>query len=117
MIAVLTSDLVEASRQRIERWTETEGIATPDDFLSRRERLPGDLVSFTETGKRLYRELKDFVYRHVIHSFPVSRTTATRGASSRGLPRLPREPAAPAGFRALGRSPKSSACAFSARWL
>jgi len=73
MIAVLTSDLVEASRQRIERWTETEGIATPDDFLARRDRLPGDLVSFSERGRRLYRELKDFVYRHVIHSFPVSR--------------------------------------------
>ncbi|MCA1580185.1 MAG: dNTP triphosphohydrolase [Acidobacteria bacterium] len=73
MIAVLTSDLVEASRHRIERWTETEGIATPDDFVARRERLPGDLISFSDRGKRLYRELKDFVYRHVIHSFPVSR--------------------------------------------
>jgi dGTPase len=73
MIAVLTGDLVEGARARIERWTDTEGIATPEDFLAHRERLPGDLVSFTETGKRLYRELKEFVYRHVIHSFPVSR--------------------------------------------
>ncbi|MDQ2980511.1 MAG: dNTP triphosphohydrolase [Acidobacteriota bacterium] len=73
MIAVLTGDLVQGARARIERWTDAEGIATPEDFLAHRERLPGDLVSFTETGKRLYRELKEFVYRHVIHSFPVSR--------------------------------------------
>jgi len=73
MIGVLTGDLIEGARARIERWTDTEGIATPEDFLAHRERLPGDLVSFTETGKRLYRELKEFVYRHVIHSFPVSR--------------------------------------------
>jgi dGTPase len=35
--------------------------------------MPGDLVGFSERGRRFYRELKDFVYRHVIHSFPVSR--------------------------------------------
>ena len=73
MIAVLTGELIEGARARIERWTDAEEIATPEDFLAYRERLPGDLVSFTETGKRLYRELKEFVYRHVIHSFPVSR--------------------------------------------
>ncbi|HXM75679.1 MAG TPA: HD domain-containing protein, partial [Thermoanaerobaculia bacterium] len=73
MIAVLTGELIEGARARIERWTDAEEIATPEDFLAHRERLPGDLVSFTETGKRLYRELKEFVYRHVIHSFPVSR--------------------------------------------
>jgi dGTPase len=73
MIAVLTSDLQEGSRSRIDRWLEAERIETPDDFLTRRDRLPGDLVTFTENGKSLYRELKEFVYRHVIHSFPVSR--------------------------------------------
>jgi dGTPase len=30
-------------------------------------------VGFTEPGKRLYAELREFVYRHIIHSFPVSR--------------------------------------------
>lgn len=73
MIAVLSSDLVEASGSRIEEWIESAGIRTADDFYARRERLPGDLVSFSERGRRLYRELKEFVYRHVIHSFPVSR--------------------------------------------
>jgi dGTPase len=73
MIAVLSADLVEASRSRIERWTEGHGVATPEDFLSWREKMPADLVSFSERGQRLYRELKAFVYRHIIHSFPVSR--------------------------------------------
>jgi dGTPase len=72
-IAVLSADLVEASRARIEGWTESHAVATPEDFASWRERMPGDLVGFSERGRRFYRELKDFVYRHVIHSFPVSR--------------------------------------------
>jgi len=73
MIAVLTSDLVEASRARLEKWLDSSGVSTPDHFYARRDRLPGDLVAFSERGKRLYAELKEFVYRHVIHSFPVSR--------------------------------------------
>ncbi len=73
MIAVLSADLVEHSRGRIDGWLDAERIGSPADFESRRESLPGDLVGFSETGKRYYRELKDFVYRHVIHSFPVSR--------------------------------------------
>jgi dGTPase len=73
MIAVLTADLVEASRARIEQWLEASRISTSDDFYSWRERLPGDLVTFSEKGRGYYRELKDFVYRHIIHSFPVSR--------------------------------------------
>ena len=72
-IAVLSADLVESSRSRIDRWLDAEGIVTPDDFFQRRNRMPGDLIGFSDAGKRYYRELKDFVYRHVIHSFPVSR--------------------------------------------
>jgi dGTPase len=73
MIAILTSDLVEGSRGRIEAWLEANGVASSDDFYRRRDRLPGDLVSFSERGRSFYRELKEFVYRHIIHSFPVSR--------------------------------------------
>jgi len=73
MIAELASDLIEASRTRIDRWVEASGLGTPDDFYARRPGLPGDLIGFSERGKRWYRELKDFVYRHIIHSFPVSR--------------------------------------------
>ncbi|MFN2387627.1 MAG: dGTP triphosphohydrolase [Thermoanaerobaculia bacterium] len=73
LIATLTADLVESSRARIDRWLESAGISTADQFSARRERLPGDLIGFSEQGKRDYRELRDFVYRHVIHSFPVSR--------------------------------------------
>jgi dGTPase len=73
MIAILTSDLVEGSRARIEAWLEASGVASPEDFYRRRDRLPGDLVSFSERGRGFYRELREFVYRHIIHSFPVSR--------------------------------------------
>ncbi len=73
MIATLSADLVDASRARIERWLGTAGIGTPDEFYARRDRLPGDLVGFSDSGRRLYAELREFVYRHIIHSFPVSR--------------------------------------------
>ncbi|HYB52373.1 MAG TPA: HD domain-containing protein, partial [Thermoanaerobaculia bacterium] len=73
MIGALTSDLIEASRARVEAWLEASGIRSPDDFYSRRSRLPGDLIGFSEKGRRWYRELKDFVYRHIIHSFVISR--------------------------------------------
>ena len=72
-IGVLSADLVEASRERIERWVESHSIATPDDFAAWHEKMPGDLVGFSERGRGFYRELKEFVYRHIIHSFPVSR--------------------------------------------
>jgi dGTPase len=73
MIGILTADLVEASRGRIESWIEMQAINTADQFHARREILPADLIGFSEEGRRLYRELKGFVYRHIIHSFPVSR--------------------------------------------
>jgi dGTPase len=73
MIATLISDLVGASRSRIEKWLEQNRISTPDEFFSRRDHLPGDLVGFSDEGRKLYAELKQFVYRHIIHSFPVSR--------------------------------------------
>ena len=73
MIAALTTDLIEASRARIDGWVGASGLRHADDFYARRAGLPGDLVGFSERGRRWYRELKDFVYRHIIHSFPVSR--------------------------------------------
>ena len=73
MIATLSADLVDGSRARIDRWLETARVTTADEFYARRGRLPGDLVGFTDAGRRLYTELREFVYRHIIHSFPVSR--------------------------------------------
>jgi dGTPase len=73
MIAALTIDLIEASRGRLDAWLESSGVRSPDDFYARRPSLPGDLIGFSENGRRWYRELKDFVYRHIIHSFPISR--------------------------------------------
>ncbi|MEP6993767.1 MAG: dGTP triphosphohydrolase [Acidobacteriota bacterium] len=73
MIATLTSDLLEGSRARIERWLESTRVSTPDEFYARRSKLPADLVGFSDAGRRLYSELREFVYRHIIHSFPVSR--------------------------------------------
>jgi dGTPase len=73
MIATLSADLVDGSRARIERWLEATGVDSTEAFYARRDRLPGDLVGFSDAGHALYVELREFVYRHIIHSFPVSR--------------------------------------------
>jgi dGTPase len=73
MIGSLSSDLVEGSRARIELWLQATRVSTSAEFEERRERLPADLIGFSDTGKRLYAELREFVYRNIIHSFPVSR--------------------------------------------
>jgi dGTPase len=73
MIGVLMADLVEASRAQIEAFLDQNRIATSDAFDAWRDRLPDGVIGFSEPGLRLYRELKEFVYRHVIHSFTVSR--------------------------------------------
>jgi dGTPase len=73
MIGVLTADLIDASRARIERFVDQHAIATADAFDALREALPDGLVGFSDEGAKLYRELKEFVYRHIIHSFTVSR--------------------------------------------
>jgi dGTPase len=73
MIATLTADLVSSSRARIEQWLGANGISTREEFFSRRQRTPADLIGFSAEGKKLYVELRQFVYRHIIHSFPVSR--------------------------------------------
>ena len=96
------------SRARIERWLESSGVATADDFYARRDRLPGDLVGFSEAGRRLYAELREFVYRHIIHSFPVSRHDGhARRVARRPLRGLSRQPAAPSRRRPPGPSARS----------
>jgi dGTPase len=72
MIGVLSADLVESSRGRIEAWLESTASRRPT-ILRAAGPPAGDLVAFSDQGRAYYRELKDFVYRHVIHSFPVSR--------------------------------------------
>src|SRR5262245_20245906 len=73
LIGIRCEHLLEGSRARIEPGLGRERVTTPDEFYARRNRLPGDLVGFTESRKKLYAELRAFVYRNIIHSFPVSR--------------------------------------------
>ncbi len=72
IIHLLVTDLITASRASIERWLSERRITTPAEFLSQRRKLPGSLVAPSKTGDRLYRELKEFIYQHIIHSHRVS---------------------------------------------
>jgi len=72
LIHLLVTDLITASRVTLERWLRDRKIATPADFATHRRKLPGSLVAPSKTGERFYRELKEFIYQHIIHSHPVS---------------------------------------------
>jgi len=72
LIHLLVTDLITASRTSIERWLADRRIATAAEFAAHRRKLPGSLVGPSKTGDRLYRELKEFIYQHIIHSHRVS---------------------------------------------
>jgi dGTPase len=73
LIDEMVTNLIETSRDRIARLIEREKIRTADEFDRRRHRLPGNLVGFSPEGLAKYKELKDFVYQNIIHSYPIAR--------------------------------------------
>ena len=81
----MITDLIEASSTRISKWIGRNRIRSPKDIERLRERLPGDLVSFSSDGARRYRELKEFVYGEIIHSFPIARRDGRARLVVRGL--------------------------------
>jgi dGTPase len=81
----MIADLISASSARVEKFLAKNRVATPDDFERLRDRLPGDLVGFSAEGLRRYRELKEFVYENIIHSFPIARRDGRARLVMRGL--------------------------------
>ena len=74
MIGVLCSDLVEGSRARIERWLERERVDDVGRVLRPARPPPGGSRRLHGGGQEALRaSCAQFVYRHIIHSFPVSR--------------------------------------------
>lgn len=72
IIHLLVTDVITASRASIERWLTARRVTTPDEFYAQRRKLPGSLVAPSSGGERLFRELKEFIYQHVIHSHAVA---------------------------------------------
>jgi dGTPase len=81
----MIGDLITFSGAKIEAWIERNRITSTARFYEIRDRIPGDLVSFSGEGLRRYRELKDFVYRNIIHSFPIARRDGQARLVVRGL--------------------------------
>ena len=73
MIHLLVTDLITASRAAIERWLTARKIGTPDEFYAQRRKLSGSLVAPSKTGERFYQELKEFIYKEIIHSHQMAR--------------------------------------------
>jgi dGTPase len=69
----MIADLIASSEKKIAVWVRAHRIDSTDRFSRMRDRIPADLVAFSREGQRRYRELKDFVYRNIIHSFPIAR--------------------------------------------
>ena len=72
IIHLLVTDLITASRAAVERWLSDRKIATPAEFQAHRRKLPASLLAPSKAGERLYGELKEFIYRQIIHSHRVS---------------------------------------------
>lgn len=81
----MVADLISASSGRIDAFLEKRRVDSAEAFERLRERLPGDLVGFSKEGLRRYRELKDFVYENIIHSFPIARCDGRARLVMRGL--------------------------------
>jgi dGTPase len=81
----MVADLVEASAARIDAFLAKRRVTTADAFDRLRDRLPGNLIGFSEEGGRRYRELKNFVYENIIHSFPIARRDGRARLVMRGL--------------------------------
>jgi dGTPase len=81
----MVADLIRRSETRMGEFREKRRIRTTEDFYRIRERLPANLVAFSPEGLRRYRELKEFVYRNIIHSFPIARRDGRARLVVRGL--------------------------------
>lgn len=72
IIHLLVTDVIVASRVAIEKWLAEKRITAADEFYAHRARLPGSLVAPSRHGEKLYLELKEFIYQHIIHSHAVA---------------------------------------------
>ena len=72
IIHLLVTDVITASRAAIERWLSARRVTSPDEFYAQRRKLPGSLVAPSPSGGRLFSELKEFIYQHIIHSLAVA---------------------------------------------
>jgi dGTPase len=72
IIHLLVTDVIVASRTAIEKWLTDKKVTTSDEFYALRKRLPGSLVAPSKHGEKLYLELKEFIYQHIIHSYAVA---------------------------------------------
>ena len=81
----MIADLTAASSERVAAFLERRRIRDADEFDRLRDRIPGNLVGFSREGTRRYRELKQFVYENIIHSFPIARRDGRARLVMRGL--------------------------------
>ncbi len=81
----MIGDLITSSQKKVQGWVERNRIDSTERFYALRDRIPGDVISFSPEGLRRYRELKEFVYQNIIHSFPIARRDGRARLVVRGL--------------------------------
>jgi len=61
------------SGNRIKAWAEKKGIESTEDFYQKRAEIELHLINFSPECKRLFNQMKSFIYQYIINSFSVNR--------------------------------------------
>jgi dGTPase len=73
IIHLLVTNIIMHSAEAIKTWAEKNDIKCTEDFYQKRAELKPDLIDFSSEGKKLFAEMKSFIYQYIINSFSVNR--------------------------------------------
>ncbi len=73
IIHLLVTNIIMYSAEAIKTWAEKNDIKCTEDFYQKRAELKLGLIDFSSEGKKLFTEMKSFIYRYIINSFSVNR--------------------------------------------
>ncbi len=74
LIHLLVTNVILASWDRLNSWSEEQGLGKQQDLRRKLDRLPAGAVDFDHRGRILFDNLKEFIYRYIINSFYVNRS-------------------------------------------
>jgi dGTPase len=76
MTHLFVTNVILESGKKLTAWAEKNAVTSTDAFYERLDDLRNGVVTLSEEGKRLYADLREFVYRRIISSLTVSRGDA-----------------------------------------
>lgn len=73
IIHLLITNIIMHSGNNIKAWAKKKGIEDTEDFYQKRAEIEPHLISFSPEAKKLFNEMKSFIYKYIINSFSVNR--------------------------------------------